>query len=110
MISETRDILLMLDSQHEQLQSIQHPEYLQIPIFLNPYSFILQCHRAKSQHNVCNNNGVAADAGDSALMKEASIGKNTPNWRYDLNTNGIFVDAGDLAMTKDAAAGKIVLV
>jgi len=55
-------------------------------------------------------NGIVADAGDLALMKDASIGKITPDSRYDLNANGKNADAGDVAMMKDAATGKIVLV
>jgi hypothetical protein len=42
-----------------------------------------------------NNNGLAADAGDQAMMTDASVGKITPDWRYDLNTNGDLADAGD---------------
>jgi len=57
-----------------------------------------------------NNNGIAADVGDVAMMKDASVFKITPDWRYDLNSNGINADAGDLAMMRDAAAGKIELV
>jgi hypothetical protein len=58
-----------------------------------------------------NNNGVAADdAGDIAMMGDASVGKITPDWRYDLNTNGDLADAGDQAMLKDASVGKIELV
>jgi hypothetical protein len=58
-----------------------------------------------------NNNGAAADdAGDIAMMMDASVGKITPDWRYDLNTNGDLADAGDQAMMKDASVGKIELV
>jgi hypothetical protein len=28
-------------------------------------------------------------------MTDASVGKITPDWRYDLNTNGDLADAGD---------------
>jgi len=57
-----------------------------------------------------NNNGISADAGDCAMMKDASVGMITADWRYDLNTNGIFADAGDQAMMKDASVGKIELL
>ncbi|MEA2076234.1 MAG: carboxypeptidase regulatory-like domain-containing protein [Euryarchaeota archaeon] len=57
-----------------------------------------------------NNNGISADAGDLAKMKDASVGKITPDWKYDLNTNGLFADAGDLAKMKDASVGKIELL
>jgi hypothetical protein len=57
-----------------------------------------------------NNNGTATDAGDLAMMKDASVGMITPDWRYDLNTHGIYADAGDAAMLRDASVGKIVLV
>ena len=57
-----------------------------------------------------NNNGISADAGDRAMMKDASVGKITADWRYDLNTNGISADAGDRAMMKDASVGKIELL
>ncbi|MEA2074274.1 MAG: carboxypeptidase-like regulatory domain-containing protein [Euryarchaeota archaeon] len=57
-----------------------------------------------------NNNGISADAGDQAMMKDASVGKITADWRYDFNTNGIFADAGDQAMMKDASVGKIELL
>jgi hypothetical protein len=56
------------------------------------------------------NNGAAADAGDQAMMDNASVGNITPDWRYDLNLNGIFADAGDQAMLKDASVGKIELL
>jgi len=48
--------------------------------------------------------------GDRAMMKDASVGKITADWKYDLNTNGMFADAGDLAMMKDASVGKIELL
>ena len=57
-----------------------------------------------------NNNGISADAGDLAMIEDASVGKITPDWRNDLNTNGIFADAGDRAMMKDASVGKIELL
>jgi len=57
-----------------------------------------------------NNNGISADAGDLAMMKDASVGKLTADWKYDLNTNGLFADAGDQAMMKDASVGKIELL
>ena len=57
-----------------------------------------------------NDNGIAADAGDLAKMKDASVGKITPDWQCDLNTNGMFADAGDLAKMKDASVGKIELL
>jgi len=57
-----------------------------------------------------NNNGISADAGDLAKMKDASVGKITPDWKYDLNTNSLFADAGDLAKMKDASVGKIELL
>ena len=57
-----------------------------------------------------NNNGISADAGDLAMMKDASVGKLTADWKYDLNTNGMFADAGDQAMMKDASVGKIELL
>jgi len=58
------------------------------------------------------NNGIAADANeyDLDMMKDAAVGKITPDWRYDLNTNGVYADAGDVAMLRDASAGKITLV
>lgn len=57
-----------------------------------------------------NKNGFSVDAGDLAMMKDASVGKITADAKYDLNTNGLFVDAGDLAMMKDASVGKIELL
>ena len=39
------------------------------------------------------------------MMKDASVGKLTADWKYDLNTNGIYADAGDQAMMKDAVRG-----
>jgi len=57
-----------------------------------------------------NNNGISADAGDLAMMKDASVGKITADWKCDLNTNGMFADAGDQAMMKDASVGKIELL
>ena len=57
-----------------------------------------------------NDNGIAADAGDLAKMKDASVGKIAAGEIYDLNTNGIFAGAGDLAMMKDASVGKIELL
>lgn len=57
-----------------------------------------------------NNNGISADAGDRAMMKDASVGKLTADWRYDLNTNGLFADVGDQAMMKDASVGEIELL
>jgi hypothetical protein len=57
-----------------------------------------------------NNNCLQADAGDVAMMKDASVGKIPSDWRFDLNGNGIFADAGDVAMMKDASVGKIDLV
>ena len=56
-----------------------------------------------------NNNGVAADKDDLAMMVDAVVGKITPDWKYDLNENGIPADAADQAMMIDAAAGKIIL-
>jgi hypothetical protein len=44
------------------------------------------------------------------MMVDASVGKITPDWRYDLNLNGLVADAGDLAMLKDASVGRIELV
>jgi hypothetical protein len=57
-----------------------------------------------------NQNVIAADAGDLAMMKDASVGKIIADLKYDLNTNGVFADAGDLAMMKDASVGKIELL
>ncbi len=57
-----------------------------------------------------NNNGLQADAGDLAMMKAATVGQITADWRYDLNENGIFADAGDLAMMKAASVGEIELL
>ena len=57
-----------------------------------------------------NNNGAAADAGDLAMMKDASLGSFTPDWKYDLNTDGAFANAGDQAMMKDASVGNIELL
>ena len=39
--------------------------------------------------------------GDLAMMKDASLGSITPDWKYDLNTDGVFANAGDQAMMKD---------
>ena len=44
------------------------------------------------------------------MIKDASVGTLTADWRYDLNTNSIFADAGDRAMMKDASVGKIELL
>ena len=57
-----------------------------------------------------NDNDNSADAGDLAMMKDASVSKIIPDWKYDLNNNDIFADAGDLAMMKDASVGKIELL
>ncbi len=57
-----------------------------------------------------NNNCLQADAGDLAMMKAASVGQLTPDWRYDLNQNGISADAGDLAMMKAASVGELELL
>jgi hypothetical protein len=57
-----------------------------------------------------NNNGIAADAGDLAMMKDASVGNIPTEVTYDLNTNGICAGAGDLAMMKDASVGNIELL
>jgi hypothetical protein len=51
-----------------------------------------------------------ADVGDPAMMIDASVGKITSDWRYDLILDGIFADAGDQAMLKDASVGEIELV
>lgn len=56
-----------------------------------------------------NGNGVSADAGDLALMKQASTGEITSDSRYDLNNNGIPADAGDLVLMKRASNGEIDL-
>ncbi len=56
-----------------------------------------------------NNNCMQADAGDVAMMKDASVGKISADWRFDLNNNGLNADAGDVAMMKDASVGKIDL-
>ena len=57
-----------------------------------------------------NNNCLQADAGDLAMMKAASVGQLTPDWRFDLNQNGIYADAGDLAMMKAASVGELELL
>ena len=57
-----------------------------------------------------NDNGIAADAGDLAKMKDASVGKISADVTYDLNTNGLLAGAGDLAMMKDASVGKVELL
>jgi uncharacterized membrane protein len=57
-----------------------------------------------------NNNCLQADAGDVAMMKDASVGKIPADWRFDLNGNGLNADAGDVAMMKDASVGKIILL
>jgi len=57
-----------------------------------------------------NNNGNVTEAGDLAMMKDASVFKIDADLKYDLNANGIYADAGDSAMLRDAAAGKIELV
>ncbi len=57
-----------------------------------------------------NNNCQQADAGDVAMMKDASVGKIPADWRFDLNGNGFNADAGDVAMMKDASVGKIILL
>lgn len=56
-----------------------------------------------------NNNGIAADTSDLAMMKDAFVGLITPDWRYDLNASGIYADVSGSAMMKDASAGKIEL-
>ena len=56
-----------------------------------------------------NNNGLSADAGDLVLMKRASVGEITGDWKYDLNENDIIADAGDLVLMKRASVGEIVL-
>ncbi len=56
-----------------------------------------------------NGNSVSADAGDLALMKQASIGEITSDSGYDLNNNGIPADAGDLVLMKRASNGEIDL-
>jgi len=44
------------------------------------------------------------------MIKDASVGTLTADWRYDLNTNGLSADAGDQAMMKDASVAKIELL
>gem|GEM_PF-5291871 len=44
------------------------------------------------------------------MMKDASVLRITPYWRYDLNANSIYADVGDIAMMKDASTGKIELL
>jgi hypothetical protein len=56
-----------------------------------------------------NNNGMSADAGDLTLMKRASVGEISGDWKYDLNKNGMIADAGDLTLMKRASVGEIVL-
>ena len=56
-----------------------------------------------------NNNGISADAGDLVLMKRASVGEITGDWKYDLNENDMIADAGDLVLMKRASVGEIVL-
>jgi hypothetical protein len=57
-----------------------------------------------------NENGISADAGDLAMLKDIVVGKFKSDRNYDLNDNGIPADAGDLAILKDAATGKIELL
>ena len=57
-----------------------------------------------------NNNVISADAGDLVLMKRASVGEITGDWKYDLNENDMIADAGDLVLMKRASVGEIVLI
>ena len=57
-----------------------------------------------------NNNGMSADAGDLVLMKRASVGEISGDWKYDLNNNDMIADAGDLVLMKRASVGEIVLI
>ena len=57
-----------------------------------------------------NDNGISADAGDLAMMKDALVGMLTADWKYDLDANGISADAGDLAKMKSASVGGIELL
>ena len=57
-----------------------------------------------------NNNGISADAGDLVLMKRASVGEISGDWKYDLNNNDMIADAGDLVLMKRASVGEIVLI
>ena len=56
------------------------------------------------------NDNNMVDAGDLAMMKDASVGTITADEKYDLNRNGIFADASDQAMMKDAFMGTIELL
>ncbi len=54
-----------------------------------------------------NTNSGPADAGDLAMMEDASVNIITPDWTYDLNGNGEQADASDLAMLKDASVAGV---
>ena len=54
--------------------------------------------------------GISADAGDLVLMKRASVGEISGDWKYDLNNNNMIADAGDLVLMKRASVGEIVLI
>jgi hypothetical protein len=57
-----------------------------------------------------NNNGMSADAGDLVLMKRASVGEISGDWKYNLNKNDTIADAGDLVLMKRASVGEIDLI
>ncbi len=54
-----------------------------------------------------NSNSGPADAGDLAMMEDATVNAITPDWPYDLNGNGEQADASDLAMLKDASVAGV---
>jgi len=55
-----------------------------------------------------NTNGGPADAGDLAMMADATEA-GTSDVRYDLNNNGVQADEDDLRLLKDVSVGVEVL-
>ena len=56
-----------------------------------------------------NTNSEPADAGDLAMMADATVNATLRDWTYDLNNNGVQADEDDLRLLKDVAVGVAVL-
>ena len=52
-----------------------------------------------------NNNSGPADAGDLAMMADATVNATLQDWTYDLDNNGVQADADDLRLLKDVSVG-----
>jgi hypothetical protein len=54
-----------------------------------------------------NTNSGPADAGDLAMIEDATVNTTLRDWTYDLNGNGELADASDLGMLKDASVAGV---